>query len=74
MDLLLLAPEIQEEILYLPPVAVGKDSMTERALRRIVADPDWRKQKDEWRATSELRPCGLGIPPYDVMHQSTGYA
>ena len=53
MDLLLLAPELQEEILFLPPIAVGKDLMTERTLRRIVAEPDWRKQKEMWRTTAE---------------------
>ena len=43
-NLLLLAPEIQEEILDLPPVTTGRDSVTERNLRNVVAEPDWRLQ------------------------------
>ena len=42
-SLLLLAPEIQEALLFLPRVTSGKDPLTERELRPIVATPDWRK-------------------------------
>ena len=38
MKLLLLAPEIQEEILVTDP------QVTERRLRRVVARPDWNEQ------------------------------
>ena len=44
MNLLLLAPAIQEAILDLPPVSRGRDPITERNLRGIVAEPDWTKQ------------------------------
>ena len=53
MNLLLLAPEIQEAILNLPPVRSGRDSISERALRRIVAEADWDRQIELW---SEVRP------------------
>ncbi len=46
--LLLLAPEIQEAILDLPPVTNGRDPVSERALRRIVAEPDWERQMEMW--------------------------
>ncbi|WP_339748264.1 hypothetical protein [uncultured Rubinisphaera sp.] len=36
MNLLNLAPEIQEEILFLPRVEQGGDPVTERELREVV--------------------------------------
>lgn len=42
--LALLAPDIQETILDLPPVVAGRDPVTERNLRAIVAEPDWTLQ------------------------------
>jgi hypothetical protein len=44
VNLTLLAPAIQEEILAMPPVAVGRDRVTERALRAIIAEPVWERQ------------------------------
>ena len=55
MDLLLLAPDIQEEILFLPAVEAGEDPVHERQLRRIVATTDWRKQRRAWRLKSQRR-------------------
>ena len=52
--LLLLAPSIQEAILDLPPVTNGRDPVSERALRRIVAEPDWDEQRALW---SEVQRC-----------------
>ena len=52
MNLLLLAPEIQEAILDLPPVAKGRDPITERNLREIVAEPWWDRQMALWSGTS----------------------
>ncbi len=48
-NLLLLVPEIQEAILDLPLVIKGRDSITERQLRPIAAEPDWNKQRSMWR-------------------------
>ncbi len=48
MDLLLLAPEIQEEIVFLEPVEWGKDRITERQMRRITAKSSWLVQSDLW--------------------------
>ena len=45
MDLLNLAPEIQEEILFLPRVTAGKDPVTERSLRTITRELDWGRQR-----------------------------
>ena len=48
VNLTLLAPTIQEEILALPPVTVGRDPITERTLRPIVAEPVWERQMAPW--------------------------
>jgi hypothetical protein len=48
MNLMLLAPDIQEQILFLPPVASGDDPITERQLRPIVAQSDWHQQRHMW--------------------------
>ena len=54
MNLLHLAPDIQEDILHLPPIKVGKDTLTERDLRPITQLRDWRKQREAWRNFREL--------------------
>lgn len=48
MDLLMLAPDIQEALLFLPPIHRGRDPITERDVRRILAVLDWGKQKSGW--------------------------
>ena len=48
MNLLHLAPDIQEEILHLPPVAEGRDPVTERDLRPIAAEINWGVQLSLW--------------------------
>ena len=50
MNLLLLAPAIQEEILDLPLVTEGRDPISERQLRPITAEPMWQRQLEMWRA------------------------
>ncbi|MCA9307522.1 MAG: hypothetical protein KDA16_13400, partial [Phycisphaerales bacterium] len=52
MNLRLLAPDIQEEILYLPLTMSGRDALTEKRVRPIAVTPDWRVQRAMWR---ELR-------------------
>ena len=49
MNLLELAPDIQEEVLFLPAQSSGRDTITERALRRLAVEPDWRMQRRMWR-------------------------
>jgi hypothetical protein len=44
-----LAPDIQEELLFLPLIERGKDLLLERHLRPIAAVPDWRKQRRMWK-------------------------
>jgi len=49
MNLLLLAPDIQEEVLFLPRTQRGRDPIRERMIRPIAAIPDWRKQRRMWK-------------------------
>ena len=50
MALLDLAPSIQEVILFMPRVSKGRDPLTERSLRTIVAETDWDRQITLWNA------------------------
>ena len=49
MNLLQLAPDIQEEILFLPATAIGPDPVHERSIRSITVAPGWRKQRKLWQ-------------------------
>jgi len=49
MNLNLLAPDIQEEILLLPRVSVGREQAHERMLRTVAASCDWARQRQAWR-------------------------
>ena len=48
LGLLLLAPDIQERILDLPRTVAGRDPVSERQLRSIVAEVDWDMQRRLW--------------------------
>jgi hypothetical protein len=50
MNLLQLAPDIQEELLFLPRTQQGRDQIQERSLRSIAITADWRKQRQRWKA------------------------
>ena len=50
MNLLVLAPDIQEEILFMPPVTQGSASVTERDLRPLVKTLVWSEQRKRWAA------------------------
>jgi len=49
MNLLQLAPDIQEDILFLPRTFRGRDPIREIMVRPIAAEPDWRKQRRLWK-------------------------
>ena len=48
IGLLLLAPDIQEKLLFLPKVVQGREVITERKLREIVKEPLWSRQMKIW--------------------------
>ena len=49
MNLLNLAPDIQEEILFLPRTEKGRAPIILAQLQPIAQVPDWRKQRVLWR-------------------------
>ena len=55
MNLLHLAPDIQEEILLMAPVEEGRDPITERELRRVTGSIDWINQRRLWSTLSPSR-------------------
>ena len=50
MNLLMLAPDIQEQILHFHRVTGGRDPIHLRQLQTITLVPDWRKQRLMWKA------------------------
>jgi len=48
MNLLNLAPEIQEALLFLPVTVKGRDPIREHHIRPILTILDWRKQRRLW--------------------------
>ena len=49
MNLLHLAPEIQEALLFLPHTVKGRDPIRETHIRPIAAELEWRKQRRLWK-------------------------
>ena len=49
MNLLYLAPDIMEELLFLPPVERGRDPLVLRDLLPIATKADWRVQRKLWK-------------------------
>ncbi len=49
MNLMNLAPDIQEAVLFLPASEREREPITERDLRPIAALEDWQKQRKLWR-------------------------
>ena len=45
MNLLMLAPEIQEEILFLPRFEQGRGEVCLRDLQRVAGEVAWREQR-----------------------------
>jgi len=61
MNLLHLAPDLQEAILDLPPVRAGRDPITEHDLRSIAAEVEWAAQRNLWRRHYQTRAAGASI-------------
>ena len=49
LNLIHLAPDIQEALLFLPPTVRGRDPIILADLMPIAAAFDWRKQRRLWR-------------------------
>lgn len=57
MNLLMLAPDIQEAILFLPRTERGRDGIHLRQLQPIALVPDWRKQRCLWDSLKSTQRC-----------------
>jgi len=52
MNLTLLAPDIQEELLFMPRIERGDDVITEKNVRKIAGEPVWAQQREKWAEIS----------------------
>lgn len=60
LSLTLLAPNIQEELLFLPRLKKGKPEISEKILRPLTMETDWEKQRVLWteiRSGSRAKHC-----------------
>lgn len=48
MNLRLLAPEIQEELLFLDPQKRANESIQLKSIQSLIANYSWTNQRDEW--------------------------
>jgi hypothetical protein len=54
MSLVVLAPDIQEQVLFLPAIHGGRAPILLAHLVPIAAMPDWASQRRKWRALRRL--------------------
>ena len=55
MSLLNLAPDLQEELLFLPLVESGRDPILAHTMRPVAAVLEWGKQRRMWRSLRSPR-------------------
>ena len=55
MNLLNLAPDLQERLLFLEPVLASRDEVSERILRSVVDEPCWTEQRRLFEAIMAKR-------------------
>jgi hypothetical protein len=56
LDLLLLAPDLQDQVLHLEAVD-GVEPLSERALRAVAHTGTWRLQRAAWRVAGDPESC-----------------
>ena len=60
MNMLLLAPDIQEAVLHLSPTLNGHDPIRESNLRPVVALVSWSDQRKAWKSLiADFAACSL---------------
>ena len=59
MNLRLLAPDLQEQLIFLPRIEGGHDSVYLRHLQSICAMPDWKKQRRMWNEIAVIQPVAI---------------
>ena len=60
LNLLVLAPDIQQALLFLPRTVSGRDPIHLRQLQALAAVLDWKQQRHLWRRLQATR--GLDLP------------
>ena len=60
MRLTYLAPDIQVELLYLPPTSTGRYPVSETSIRRIASLLSWVDQRDQWERLEVEHRLGRG--------------
>ncbi len=62
MNLLMLAPDIQEQILFLPLITAGREPLKEWQIRPVAAQIAWAKQRRMWKTLAgEIAAAALVI-------------
>ena len=61
MNLLLLAPSIQEELLFLPPIERGRDPLPLADLQPIALRFEWSEQRRLWKLLLRGVPSLAGV-------------
>ncbi len=56
MNLLLLAPDFQESLLFMEPVRAGRDTLTLMDIQKVALEINWGRQSENWLNLS--RPLG----------------
>lgn len=56
LNLTMLAPDLQEKLLFLPEVEAGRDPVKEWQVRPIAAEPMWARQRQMWGRFAAARP------------------
>jgi hypothetical protein len=49
LNLTMLAPDLQQALLFLPPTCAGRDTIKEWQVRPVAAESVWAKQRRMWR-------------------------
>jgi hypothetical protein len=70
LNLLLLAPDIQEALLFLPRTERGRDAIHLGDLQRLTLVVDWKQQRKLWQAL--LAKKGLGRDSRRVRETAAG--
>ena len=49
MNLRLLAPDLQEQLLNVPRIEQGRDGLCLRMFQTIALEPSWKNQREQWK-------------------------
>lgn len=61
LNLLNLAPDIQERLLWLPPLSTGREVVSEKSLRRLAGEYHWERQRERFEQFLSRRGAPDGV-------------